>query len=242
MQREYHRWWSPRLEREMELLVFGHGGARVLVFPTRCGRFFDYENFGMVEALRPRIEAGHLQLYCVDSVDHESLYCDWAPPYDRIRRHQRYEDYLLCEVLPFTAQRNGGAPLIAHGCSLGGFHAVNLALRHPSWFQRVVAFSGRYDLTQHVDDFRDLLDGYRDELVYFHTPNAYLTHARDPAQLAQLRALHVVLAVGETDPFSSQNYYLARVLAERGVSRALHVWGGRAHTPRKWAKMADLYL
>ena len=47
MNREYHRWYSERLHREMELLVFGHGGAKVLVFPTRDGRFYEYENLGV---------------------------------------------------------------------------------------------------------------------------------------------------------------------------------------------------
>ena len=39
MNREYHQWWSERLRRNMELLVFGHAGAKVLVFPSRLGRF-----------------------------------------------------------------------------------------------------------------------------------------------------------------------------------------------------------
>ena len=36
MNREYHRWYSHRLGRDMELLIFGHAGAKVLVFPTRA--------------------------------------------------------------------------------------------------------------------------------------------------------------------------------------------------------------
>jgi len=40
MHRAYHRWHSPSLGRDMELLVYGHAGARVLVFPTSQGRFF----------------------------------------------------------------------------------------------------------------------------------------------------------------------------------------------------------
>ncbi|MGD8805869.1 MAG: esterase, partial [Chloroflexota bacterium] len=27
MKREYHRWYSPSLGRDMELLIFGHAGA-----------------------------------------------------------------------------------------------------------------------------------------------------------------------------------------------------------------------
>jgi hypothetical protein len=37
MHREYHRWFSQRLQRDMEMLVFGHAGAKVIVFPTRDG-------------------------------------------------------------------------------------------------------------------------------------------------------------------------------------------------------------
>src|SRR5437879_4998911 len=109
MIREYHQWMSPRLGREMELLCFGHSGAKVLVFPTRGGRFYEYENMRMVQALAPQIEAGQLQLYCVDGLDHESLYCFWAHPSGRIKRHQQYEEYILHEVLPFMAERNDNA-------------------------------------------------------------------------------------------------------------------------------------
>ena len=52
MNREYHFWWSWRLNRNMELLVFGHAGAKVIVFPTREGRFYEYENLRMTEVLR----------------------------------------------------------------------------------------------------------------------------------------------------------------------------------------------
>lgn len=32
MNREYHKWRSKHLKREMELLIFGHAGAPVLFF------------------------------------------------------------------------------------------------------------------------------------------------------------------------------------------------------------------
>ena len=74
MQREYHRWWSKDLGRDMELLCFGHAGTKVLVFPTSGGRFFEYEDNGMVWSVADRIDNGQLQLYCVDSVNAESWY------------------------------------------------------------------------------------------------------------------------------------------------------------------------
>jgi len=137
------QWFSPRLCRDMELLVFGRGGMRVLVFPTRGGRFYDYENWGLVESLQPRIAAGELQLYCMDSVDAKSLSCTNIPPAARMRRHLQYESYILSEVLPFSQYKNHGPPLGVHGCSLGAYHAANIAFKYPHLFHKVLALSGR---------------------------------------------------------------------------------------------------
>ena len=74
MNREHHRWYSPSLGRDMDLLVFGHAGARLLVFPTSKGKFYEWEDRGMMQAMGESIENGWLQVFCVDSVDEESWY------------------------------------------------------------------------------------------------------------------------------------------------------------------------
>lgn len=242
MKRAHHRWYSPSLGREMDLLVLGHGGARVVVFPTRCGRFFDYEDFGLAAAIADRLENGWLQLYCVDSVDQEGLYADWIRREDRIRRHQSYERYILEEVLPFADGLNHGTFLITHGCSMGAYHAVNIALRHPHRFNKVVALSGRYDLTVSVGDFRDLFDGHHDQDIYFQMPTQYLANLEDAACLDALRRLEVVLVCGEQDSFLGSNRQLAGLLAAKGIPHQLHVWNERAHSPKHWARMIRLYL
>jgi len=242
MNREYLCWYSHRLERDMELLIFGHGGAKVLVFPTRDGRFHEYENIGLVNALAHKIHAGELQLFCVDSLDHESLYCFWRHPSDRIRRHQQFEAYILEEVIPLMAAKNSHPCTIAHGCSLGAFHAVNIAFRHPHLFQKVSAFSGRYDLTLNIEHFCDLFDGYYDENIFFHSPTHFLPGLACPWRLANLRKMDIVLAVGREDPFFENNQHLSRILWEKGVWNALHVWDGRAHRGSAWRKMAPLYV
>src|SRR5581483_11434627 len=93
--REYHRWYSPLLGRDMELLLFGHAGARVLVFPPSMGRFYDWEDRGMIAALQPHLDNGWVQLYCVDSVDAESWYNQAIAPAERARRHSQYDQYLV---------------------------------------------------------------------------------------------------------------------------------------------------
>jgi esterase/lipase superfamily enzyme len=242
MNREYHKWFSPRLCREMELLIFGHAGARVLVFPTRQGRFYDYEDWRLVEASRECLESGTLQLFCVDSLDSESLYCECSPPGHRINRHRQYEAYILEEVVPFTEARNADPELVAHGCSIGAYHAVNIAMRHPRLFRKVLALSGRYDLTRPAGVFRDLFSGYYDEDIYFHTPPHFLPSLNDVEILAQLRQLDITLVVGDDDPFCESTRELSRILHEKSIPHRLMIWQGEAHKPHYWRQMVRLYL
>jgi esterase/lipase superfamily enzyme len=242
MKLEYHKWHCASLGREMELLVFGHAGARVIAFPTRCGRFFDYENMGIVEALRSHLEQGWLQLVCVDSIDHETFYCQWSHPRDRLLRHMRYESYILDEVLPLSRSINDTPFLTALGCSFGAYHAMNIALRHPSRFNRVVAMSGRYDLTRSVDGFRDLLDGHYDTDVYFNMPGHYMANVGDHRLLEDIRRLDIKLIVGEFDPFLEDNRHLSEILWQKGVWHLFRVWSGRAHGYRRWREMIGWFV
>ena len=209
----------------------------MIVFPTRVGRFYDYENWGLIEAFRDKIENGWLQFCCIDSIDAESFYCDWCPPRDRIARHKQYEDYILKEVIPFTHDRNPDSALIAHGCSMGAYHAVNIALRHPRLFCRVVAFSGRYDLTRGVGSFRDLFDGYYDEDVYFHNPSHFVPNITDPELLDPMRRMQLTIAIGEADAFLENNLHFRDALHEKGIQPSFHIWSGEAHRARSWREM-----
>ncbi|RIV19275.1 esterase [Fibrisoma montanum] len=242
MHREYHKWFSPNLNRDMELLIFGDAGARVLVFPTRRGRFFDYEGFGLVEALSSSINTGLLQLFCVDSVDSESVYNRHIHPQDRIQRHIQYEQYILNEVLPLSRLKNPQPFMIAHGCSLGAYHAVNIALRHPEHFGKIVALSGRYDLSTPVAEFRSLFDDFYNDEVYFHTPTHFVPNLVDEQILKELRRMEITIAIGAEDPFLGSNLTLSEVLTAKQIPHELIIWDGRAHQACYWQRMVQLYL
>jgi esterase/lipase superfamily enzyme len=242
MKREHHTWFSPALQRTMELLVFGHAGEKILIFPTRDGRFHEYEDLRIVEALHPWIEAGQMQLVCLDNIAHESLYCFWCRPQDRFLRYLAYERYVLDEVLPWLYAELPPGDVVAHGLSMGAFFATNFALRHPAQVQRLVAFSGRYDLTRAVEHFGDLLDGYYDDTVYFNTPLHFLPNLEQDDTLKSLRAMRVTLAVGRDDPFVGQNVELQQILLGKCVPSELFLWDGRAHQGGAWRRMAPFYL
>ncbi len=242
MNREYHCSYSEALGRDMELLVFGHSGAKVIVFPTRDGRFHEYEDLGIVQTLASKIESGQMQLFCVDSIDHDSFYCNWKQPADRIRRHIQFEEYILDEVFPFMESKNDHECTIAHGCSLGAYHAGNIALRHPHRFNKLVAFSGRFDLTESLEWFNDLFDGYYDENIYYHTPSHFLPNLERADALEALRRMEVILVVGEEDPFLGSNRLISEQLWQKGAANRLEVWRERAHRGYYWRRMAPIYL
>lgn len=230
------------MQRNMELLVFGHGGRAVLFFPPRMGRFYDYENWGVVDALRDRISNGELQLFCVDSIDCESFYNHNIHPADRIRRHLQYEQYILNEVLPLVWNKNHSGYLEVAGCSMGAYHAANLALKYPHLFKRLVCMSGRYDLTQNIQYFWDLFNGYHNDDIYFNMPQQYLPNISDHQLLESIRRMEIVLAMGETDPFINDSHHFSHLLWNKGIPNQFYVWGGFAHRPKHWRNMVRLYL
>jgi esterase/lipase superfamily enzyme len=242
MNREYHKWFSPWLQRDMELLVLGHGGRAILFFPTRMARFYDYENWHVIDAVKDKVCNGELQFFCVDSIDAESFYNQQVHPSVRIARHIQYEQYILKEVLKLMHEKNGGDYFEVAGCSMGAFHAVNLAFKHPALFKKVVGMSGRYDLTKQIQDFRDLFDGFTNEDIYFNMPLQFVANLDEPAILEEIKAIEIILAIGETDPFLQNNQEFSRILCNKGIPNQLKIWAGYAHKPRHWRQMVELYL
>jgi hypothetical protein len=42
MRREFSRWYSHRLHRDMDVVVYGHYGTPLLMFPTAGADFLEY--------------------------------------------------------------------------------------------------------------------------------------------------------------------------------------------------------
>ena len=219
MHREHHAWFSPALDRPMELLWFGQWGRPVLMFPTAAARYYECEDFGLVGALGDKIQAGEIQVCCVDSVNTESWHDRSAPPQWRVRRHDQYDEYLANELIPFVRHRAQRDDVIAYGASFGAYHAANFALRHPDLVSRVVGFSGVYDI-------QPMLDGHWDELCYFHCPTAYVPNY-DDHWTARIRDIGFVLATGEHDSIVDRTRRFAGILHEKGIPAHCEIWPGQ---------------
>ncbi len=236
MRRDYHNWYSTRLGRHMELLAYGHAGFPVLVFPSSRGRFHEYEDHGMIHTLSGKIDAGHLQVFCVDSVDGESWYNKRIHPHDRVARHVAYEDYILYEVVPLIKGTNGAPTISVTGCSFGGYHSLNFALKHPDLVSNCVSMSGAFDM-------RSFMDGYYDDLFYLNNPVDYVPNLSDPWFLDRYKQMRMVLGVGDHDICLGENFRMADILGRKGIPHWLDVWtGGERHDWPLWQRMALKFL
>jgi esterase/lipase superfamily enzyme len=236
MTREYHKWFSPRLNRDMELLVFGHAGIPLLVFPTSMGRFYDYEDRHMLDPVRDKYENGQLQAFCVDSVDAESWYNKAVHPAQRAARHVEYDQYLVHELVPFIRARSASSELIVTGCSFGGYHSVNFALRHRDLVTGCVSMGGAFDIHQ-------FLNGYYDENCYYNCPPDFLPNLSDSWFLDRYHRMKIVLATGEADICLGENRRLSEIMTKKAIPHWLDVWGnGTGHDWPWWQQMAAKYF
>ena len=235
MKREHHRWHSPSLGRDMELLIFGHAGARVLVFPTSQGRFYEWEDRGMLHALAEHLERGWVQLCCVDSVDAESWYARRQHPGARAWRHEQYDAYLRDEVLPLTRAINDNPFLITTGASFGAYHAANFAFRHPELVGRMIGISGLYDI-------RRFTNGFYNETVYRNNPVDFIAGEHEHARLEALRRQDIIFVTGQDDAFRASNEQISGLLWGKGIGNALRVWDGWAHDWPWWRQMVVAYI
>lgn len=220
----------------MELLIFGHGGNPLLAFPTSRARFYEFENNGMIGAIADKIENGLVQVFCVDSVDGETWYNRSIHPHDRVMRHIAYEGYLLHEVAPLIKGVNGNQRIGVTGCSLGAYHALNFALRHPDLVSSCVAMSGAFDMKM-------FMDGYYDNDFYFNNPVDYVANITEPWFMDWYRQMRLVLGVGDHDICLGENFRMAHLLGTQGIPHWLDVWtGGERHDWPLWRRMAQKFF
>jgi len=235
---EHHKWFSGHLGQDMELKVYGHAGKPVLVFPCQEGRFHDYEDFGMVHVLGPWLESGKIRIFTVDSVDKQS-WCNWnAHPHDRAQRHAAYDRYLTEEVVPFI-RTFGPEPITTTGCSMGGYHSANFFFRHPDLCDSVIAISGLFRMNLFIGD-------YMDEMVYFHSPLAYLPELNDPWYIDRFRQSKIFVGVGQgawEDEMLEDTRQLKNILEAKNIPAFIDIWGHDVnHDWPWWQKMMPHFM
>ena len=178
------------------------------------------------------MKTADLQAFCVDSVDAESWYNKARSSSRSAPRGMSHMIVIWCdELIPFVRSREHFTALAVTGCSFGGYHSVNFALRHPDLVAACVSMGGAFDIHQ-------FLDGYYDDNCYYNCPPDFLPNLNDPWFLDRYRRMKIVLATGETDICLEENLRLSRIMSAKGIP---HLAGcvGRWHRARLAVVGAD---
>ncbi|MFB3057638.1 MAG: esterase, partial [Ignavibacteriaceae bacterium] len=89
MHREIHKWRSPNLNKDMEIVIYGHYGYALLMFPTAAADYLEYERFLLIDAITPFINEGKLKAFSINSINNESWLNRNMHPSHKAIRHQQ---------------------------------------------------------------------------------------------------------------------------------------------------------
>lgn len=241
MRRRHEILPSRTLERPIHLWCYGHWGAPLIAFPTAAGFAHEWEAQGMLEAIRPLIDGGRLKLYCPESNISETWNNAAADPAWRAWRNRLYEELIVGELAPWIARdcQSEAIRIATAGCSLGGYYAVNLALKHPQIFHYALGLSGRYEITAFTG-------GFTNDDVYFSNPMAFVANL-EGEHLDRVRGhTHLALVCGQgqwEEGCIEETCRLADLLAAKGISHERDLWGHDvSHTWPWWHRQAQLHL
>jgi esterase/lipase superfamily enzyme len=228
---EYKKWYSPTLGKEMEMLVFGHYGTPLILFPTTLGRFYEGKDFKLIESAQHLIDDGRVKIYCPDTVNDLSWYNKNIHPADRVKNHIVFDRFIKSEVVDALRHEYGISKVAVGGASFGGYSAANFAFKHPEVVSHLISMSGSFDI-------RSFMDGHYDDNVYFNNPVDYLQNSNHP----ELWNLNITLGYGEWDICKDANLTLSHILSAKNISHWLDERRWAEHDWPLWRMMFPDYL
>lgn len=217
------------------MLVFGHSGYPVILFPAAKGNFHQCKDSGLIDSAAGLIDQGKIKIYCPDSADAESWYNYSIPPSERVLKHIAYENSILHDVVGYIKHDTGLERSAAAGCDLGAYHAANLAFRHPDLISHVFCMGGAFNIKQFIF-------GFYDDNCYFNNPPDYLPNLNDPWYIDRIREMDIILGTGNKDNCLNENISLSNILNQKSISHWLDIRKDSGHDWQWWKEMFPQYL
>ncbi|MCR9289323.1 alpha/beta hydrolase-fold protein [Saprospiraceae bacterium] len=228
---EFFKWHSPTLSMEMKMLVFGHSGYPVVLFPTTMGRYYEVKDFKLVDSAKWFLENGMIQIFCPDGINDLSWYNKEVHPAHRAHNHNCYDQMIVNEIVDKVRWNTPSGKVAVAGPSFGGYHAANFAFKHPEKVSHLFSMSGAFDIKSFVGD-------YYDDNVYFNNPVDYLPNLNHP----DLWKMKIVLGTSEWDILKSENEHFSHILNQKGIDHWLDMRGWVEHDWPLWREMFPHYL
>lgn len=238
MIKQKHSWISKYLDKEMELVHYGHYGLVFLMFPATSDDCYEFELNGALDLVQNYVEKGKCSIFSLSSLNFESWLNPEKNEKEKLEIQINYYQYIIEEVLPFIFQECGGPiPIIPTGGGIGAYHSSNLFFKRPDLFYGVVSMSGTYNLEHFTN-------GYFDEQCYFNSPIHFLPNLTDEYWLSFLRNKdHIYLLTGSGDNEHPENLEdFIGILNNKKIKHNTEFWGREWHHDWTTWKSMLLYI
>ncbi len=231
MHEHHHKWYSPSLSRDVDVLSFGTKGYPVILFPTSMGRYYENRDFKLIDSVAWYVDNGLVKIYCPDGIDRDSWYNKKIHPADRVKNHIWYDLMLFNELVPLAQRETGVTRVATAGCSFGGYHATNFGFKHPEVVKYIFNMGASFDI-------KSQLDGFYNDDAYFNNPPDFIPDSQNPF----FNDMFVVLGTGTHDMCWNANEQMAAILRKKGINHWLDVRQEKNHDWPVWREMFTHYL
>lgn len=213
---------GDKANKDFDLVVYGSTGRPAIAFPEGDSSCLSWENNGMVDAVADLVDAGKVQLFCVDTSDSESWHAHGALREYRLENLEGFFAFVEGELATFIKKASGSKePPLVLGAGMGALNATIAMLRRPKDYSGLLALSGTYDVHQ-------LIEGELDEPWRAFSPFdllADLTSRKAEATLLRERQLAFVCGQHGSETGADTQRQLDAAMAERDVPATFEYWG-----------------
>ncbi|MDR0287016.1 MAG: hypothetical protein LBI03_04815 [Clostridiales bacterium] len=227
----YYKEFSNILGRDMEYKVYGTGGVPVIAFSDSGGRFYQFEDEGILDGFSKDLDTQTFQLFTVDELGSEI----WKTE-TRDDIVHKYFKYITDEFIPKVYEINNTKTrsMILLGVGVGGYYASNIFFTNPKFAKGLISLSGYYS-TRFIN--------INDSSI---SPIDYLKDMDDPERISLYRDSIIIMCAGrgameETSLQETKN--IENVLKNKNIDAFVDYWGyDVSHDWFWWRKQISYFM
>lgn len=231
MKEKHIKFYSHILSSDIDILISGHWGYPILMFPTSMGNYLQNKDSGLLDTVDDLVDAGIIKLYNVNSIDFKSFYAKDLPTYTKIYNYNLYSQFLKKELVPAIQHECGVHRIAVAGCSFGGYHCTNFAFKNPDMVDNLISMSGAFSI-------KKFMKGHHDDNVYFNEPMDFMVNADS----WKFNHMNIVLGTSDWDICREENLNMSRLLTNKGINHLYDEKRWASHDWPLWKIMFSEYV
>jgi esterase/lipase superfamily enzyme len=225
------KFYSHILSRDINILISGHWGYPILMFPTSMGDYLQNKEFGLLDTVDDLVDAGKIKLYNIETIDFQSFYAKHLPAQTKIYNFNLYTQFLKEELVPAIQIECSVHRIAVAGCSFGGYHCTNFAFKNPNLVAHLFSMSGAFSI-------KSFMKNHYDDNVYFNEPMDFMNHVES----WKYNHMNIVLGTSDGDICRDDNLKMSRLLANKSINHWYDEKPWASHDWPLWKLMFSEYV